>query len=112
MSEEKKYVTFRDLRAVTPSPKSASETSSSTSISSTPSTTSITEIPTDKLESDSTPSTSSSTSTPSTSSTTSISPTGSRLRARQNQRTLSVAPESDFQRVPNSVTRRAIPEGL
>jgi hypothetical protein len=120
MSEEKKYVTFRDLRAVNPQPKPASEAPASTSISSSPSTASTSSI--DAITEgqpgapSSTPSTSSSPSIPRLSSTTSIADTSrgeSQTQAsRQKQRKPSVAPESDFQRVPNSVTRRAIPEGL
>lgn len=73
MTEEKKYVTFRDLR--TASPKS--------------------NVP------------STSTSTPSISSISSI-PTTPPLSHRSKL----VAPERDFQRIPNSITRQAIPEGL
>jgi hypothetical protein len=115
MSEEKKYVTFRDLRAVAPAQKPASEVSASTSISSSPSTTSIPSItPTAEVEPHSSPSTSSSSSTSRLSSTPSITRKESRPRqdSQQRQRKPSVAPESDFQRVPNSVTRRALPEGI
>ena len=111
MSEEKKYVTFRDLRAVTPSQKPASEDPTPTSISS------ATSITTPPETTNTSPSTSSNTSTPrvsSSTSTPSISPRELRPRqaSQQKQRKPSVAPESDFQRIPNSVTRRAIPEGL
>src|SRR5215207_4943066 len=118
MSEEKKYVTFRDLRTVAPVQKSTTETPSDTSISSTPSSTSISSSTgKDEAEPANPPSTPSNTSTPSLSSTTSTSSTGDReprprQDSQQKQRKSSVAPESDFQRVPNSVTRRAIPEGL
>ncbi len=118
MSEEKKYVTFRDLRAVAPAQKPASEVSTPTSISSSPSTTSTPSItPPAEAEHHSSPSTSSSSSTsrsPSTPSTTRTTRKESRSGndSQQKQRKPSVAPESDFQRVPNSVTRRAIPEGL
>jgi hypothetical protein len=115
MSEEKKYVTFRDLRAVAPAQKPASEVSTSTSISSSPSTTSIPSItPTAEVEPQSPPSTSSSSSTSRLPSTPSITRKESRpgQNSQQRQRKPSVAPESDFQRVPNSVTRRAIPEGI
>ena len=115
MSEEKKYVTFRDLRAVAPAQKPASEVSTSTSISSSPSTTSIPgTTPTTEAESHSSPSISSSSSTSRLSSTPSTTRKESRpgQDSQQRQRKPSVAPESDFQRVPNSVTRRAIPEGL
>jgi hypothetical protein len=118
MSEEKKYVTFRDLRAVAPAQKPASEVSAPTSISSSPSTTSTPSItPTTKAEHQGSPrvsSTSSSASTSRVSSTPSIPRKESRSGqdSQQKQRKPSVAPESDFQRVPNSVTRRAIPEGL
>jgi hypothetical protein len=118
MSEEKKYVTFRDLRAVTPSQKLASEDSISTSTSSSPSTTSTPSITaTTEATADSSPSTSSSPSTPRLSSSASTSSTprresSPRQATPQKQRKPSVAPESDFQRIPNSVTRKAIPEGL
>src|SRR3954470_10788452 len=115
MSEEKKYVTFRDLRAVAPAQKPASEILISTSISSSPSTTSTPSItPTTEAGHQSPPSTPSSSSTSSLSSTPSIPRKESRSGqdSQQKQRKPSVAPESDFQRVPNSVTRRAIPEGL
>jgi hypothetical protein len=109
MSEEKKYVTFRDLRAVAPAQKPASEVSTSTSISSSPSTTSIPSItPTTEVEPHTSPSTSR---LPSTSSTP-HKESRSGQDSQQRQRKTSVAPESDFQKVPNSVTRRAIPEGL
>src|SRR5215218_8110114 len=109
MSEEKKYVTFRDLRAVAPAQKPALEVSTFTSISSSPSTTSIPSItPTTEAEPYGPPSTSRISSTPSTTRKESRSGHDS----QQKQRRPSVAPESDFQRVPNSVTRRAIPEGL
>src|SRR5918912_641174 len=82
MSDEKKYVTFRDLRAVAkPEPKQTSAETASTSISSDTSTTSST----------------------------SISPNSQSV---EKQKRSIVAPERDFQRVPNSVTRQAIPEGL
>src|SRR5215218_4931214 len=115
MSEEKKYVTFRDLRAVAPAQKPALEVSTFTSISSSPSTTSIPSItPTTEAEPYGPPSTSSSSSTSRLSSTPSTTRKESRSGqdSQQKQRRPSVAPESDFQRVPNSVTRRAIPEGL
>src|SRR5919107_3314203 len=122
MSEEKKYVTFRDLRSVAPAQKPIPETSTSTSIPSSTSTSSITSISSPE-ESEVSTSISSSTSTPSISSSPSSTSTPSiarkaEPRARQQesqarrQRLRHVAPESDFQRVPNSVTRRAIPEGL
>jgi hypothetical protein len=112
MSEEKKYVTFRDLRAVAPAQKPASEVSASTSISSSSSTTGIS--PTIEVDSHGSPSISSSPSTSRLSSTPSITRKESRSgqHSQHKQRKPSVAPESDFQRVPNSVTRRAIPEGL
>jgi hypothetical protein len=124
MSEEKKYVTFRDLRAVTPAQKTTSEPDTPTSISSSPSSTSTSHVPrisnkTKTVDAEfsvdlSSPSVSSSSSSPSVSSTSSIASGESRLQqeAQQKRRIPSVAPESDFQRVPNSVTRRAIPEGL
>jgi len=89
MSEERKYVTFRDLRTAA-KPEAAQESTeknTTTSTSSSPSTASI-------------PSTSS---TPSTTST---------AQEAEKAKKPSVAPDRDFQRVPNSVTRRAIPEGL
>ena len=65
--------------------KEKSSPKSTTSISSTPSSTSISSIP-------------SSTSTPSPS--------------KEEPLPLSAAPQRDFQRVPNSVTRQALPEGI
>lgn len=121
MSDEKKYVTFRDLRTVNPPQKPESEISSPTSISSSPSTTSTSssavETEARPIGRPSTSSSASSSSTPrlsSTSSTPSTSTIISRSRHTSPQKQIkpSVAPESDFQRVPNSVTRRAIPEGL
>jgi hypothetical protein len=115
MSEEKKYVTFRDLRAVAPAQKPVLEASTSTSISSSPSTTSTPSLtPAPEAEPINSSSTSSSTSSSRLSSSTSTARRESRTRQdpQQKQRNPSVAPESDFQRVPNSVTRRAIPEGL
>lgn len=104
MSEEKKYVTFRDLRAVAPAPKPTSEASTSTSTSSSPSTTSTSSTIPTIVEPNSPTSTSRLPSTRKES--------RSGQDSQQKQRKPSVAPESDFQRVPNSVTRRAIPEGL
>jgi hypothetical protein len=91
MSEEKKYITFRDLRTATP--KSNSQQKIDTSISSTTSISSSPSI--------------SSTSTKANSST-----KGSKGNQPKALRVDSVAPERDFQRIPNSVTREAIPEGL
>jgi hypothetical protein len=118
MSEEKKYVTFRDLRAVAPAQKPASESITSPSISSSPSTTStssaVTAVEPEIITSPSTPSSPSTSRLSSTTSTPNIVRSESRSRqdSQQRQKKSSVAPESDFQRVPNSVTRRAIPEGL
>jgi hypothetical protein len=86
MSEEKKYVTFRDLRAVAkPEPEQIDiEKSAVTSTSSIPSTPSYT-------------------STPSSTSTTQL---------KEPTKKPSIAPERDFQRIPNSVTRSAIPDGV
>lgn len=114
MSEEKKYVTFRDLRAVAPPQKPASEASTSTSISSSPSTTSTSSTTPATEESQSSPSTSSSSSTSRLPGTPRVTRKESQSKqdSEHKQRNPSVAPESDFQRVPNSVTRRAIPEGL
>lgn len=89
MSEERKYVTFRDLRTVA-KPEVAPETSEKNSTTSIPSTTSSTSVP----------SMASSTSSPSTAS------------IAQSAKKPAIAPERDFHRVPNSVTRRAVPEGL
>ena len=139
MSEEKKYITFRDLRAVAPAQKA--EPPTSTTSPSTPSTSSIGSIPSTASASDSTDtlglvpvnkaitatpaattessSISSSSSIPSTSSSASTSSIGREAGSiiRENAsdekpKKSSVAPERDFQRVPNSVTREAIPGGL
>ncbi len=141
MSEEKKYVTFRDLRAVSTSQKPAASTStpSTPSIPSTTDTsTALTKSPlsttvTKEQESDSPPI------SPESQSSTSISRISSNARATSTSRIPSststtqefdksetqslgevlekprkpaVAPERDFQRIPNSITRKAIPEGL
>ena len=87
MSEQKKYVTFKDLRTVSPKSESPQASTSTPSISSI----------------------SSNTSPPSTTSSTSTTKEAKPARAETPP---SVAPERDFQRIPNSVTRRAIPEGL
>jgi hypothetical protein len=144
MSEEKKYVTFRDLRVVSPAQKPTTSPSSTStpSIPSTPSTPSTPDAPgsselspvpaivgkeqqteptpnsSERSSSASTSSASSNTSAPRTSSGTSTTaPLGSETRperdgsAEKPKRSV-VAPERDFQRIPNSITRRAIPEGL
>ena len=140
MSEEKKYVTFRDLRAVVPT--QTSTPSPSTSIPSTPSTSStstdpvagnISSLPTtveeeQKAEITSAESDQDATSTSSTTSSTSISRTpsntsianipvrletgASREVSVERPKRPPVAPERDFQRIPNSITRKAIPEGV
>ncbi len=116
MTEEKKYVTFRDLRAVAapPAPAPAPESTSSTSIPSITSTPSITEQVLDSPAS--TPSIASIASTPSITSIASTprkpNPVKRQEEASQKQKSPPVAPERDFQRIPNSVTRKAIPEGL
>lgn len=87
MSEQKKYVTFKDLRTVSPksdNPLTSTSTSSSPSSTSTSSQTSISSI----------------TSTP------------KETKIPKAEVLPPIAPERDFQRIPNSVTRRAIPEGL
>ena len=89
MSEERKYVTFRDLRTVA-KPEPAQE---------------IIEKP----HSTSTTSSSSNTSTPSITSSPSTTSTAQDIEKSKKP---AIAPERDFHRVPNSVTRRAIPEGL
>lgn len=129
MSEEKKYVTFRDLRVVSPVQKPTTPPAS-TSTSSTSSTSVILDAPeTSPLpsiidnEQQTEPSTfdpseqSDITSTTSTSSSTSTTrkPFGKNRSAREHSaeqpKKPAVAPERDFQRIPNSITRRAIPEG-
>ena len=135
MSEEKKYVTFRDLRVVSSTQKSSdSPTSTSTpstpSISDTPSTpesSPVSAIVDKKQQTESAiPNSSERSSATSTSSDTSISRTSSsasitktlgyetRLEqegSADKPKRPGVAPERDFQRIPNSITRRAIPEG-
>lgn len=91
MSEEKKYVTFRDLRVAANKAESTPATE--------PTTTSI-------------PSSSSISSTPSTSSIPSASSSAYKPVKARSDKSLATAPERDFQRIPNSVTRQAIPEGL
>jgi hypothetical protein len=135
MSEEKKYVTFRDLRVVSPAqkpttPPASTSTSSTPSISHTPKTTESSplpvildeeqqdESPSDSPEQLSATSTSSNTSIPSTSSSASTTERSLKSESRIERENLAekpkrpaVAPERDFQRIPNSITRRAIPEG-
>ncbi len=138
MSEEKKYVTFRDLRAVAPPqrPDPSPTSASSSSLSSTPSTSetpdsgntsslstivnkdqkaNITSPDSDQ----STTSISSSTSIPRISSNTSITEIpirseigASRQVSAEKPKRPAVAPERDFQRIPNSITRKAIPQGV
>lgn len=100
MSEEKKYITFKDLRTVANKPETSSASpsiasiASPSSITSKPSTTSNTstsDLPAASGEIESPP------------------PTESRPAVRSVP---SVAPERDFQRIPNSITRRALPDGL
>ncbi|HEX8282682.1 MAG TPA: hypothetical protein VF588_04980 [Pyrinomonadaceae bacterium] len=142
MSEEKKYVTFRDLRVVTPAQKPITSPAS-TSTSSIPSTSDLpaassVSTTVDKedetIDTSATPEPPTSTSIPRASSSTSAtsisrassntSTTGKLIRSENKpeqaeQQALSekpkrsaIAPERDFQRIPNSITRKAIPEGL
>ena len=99
MSEEKKYITFKDLRTVSYKTETKQPSTSTSSIPSNSSTASE-------------PSTTSNTSTPST--TPSPVETANKLtETQQPVKTIAgVAPERDFQRIPNSITRRALPEGL
>ncbi|MET0625652.1 MAG: hypothetical protein ABW250_22145 [Pyrinomonadaceae bacterium] len=134
MTEEKKYVTFRDLRVVSPAKPTTSPSSTST-----PSTSDTLEVSdlspvsatVDKeqqteltphipkqLSTTSTPSISSNTSTSRTPSSTSSPKTLLESETRSEQdgsaekpKRPAIAPERDFQRIPNSITRRAIPEG-
>jgi hypothetical protein len=92
MSEPKKYVTFRDLRDLPNKDQSAQDSTSpsipsSTSISSN---TSISSIPNEAQPSEAT----------------------QKKGKKTRPSPLTVAPERDFQRVPNSVTRRALPDGV
>lgn len=126
MSEEKKYVTFRDLRVVSPAqkPTTPPTSTSTSSISSTPGTLDTPE--TSPLPSilDSEQQIEHSTSDPfeqsgATSTSSNASTTkktfgknsSARERSAENPKKPAVAPERDFQRIPNSITRRAIPEG-
>ena len=138
MSEEKKYVTFRDLRVVSPAQKpttspaspSTTSTASTASTANTLGATGSSPLPItvdkeqqaepspDSPKRPSTDSTSGSTSTsrtPSSASTIKRS-LESEIRVEgegstEKPKRLAVAPERDFQRIPNSITRRAIPEG-
>jgi hypothetical protein len=98
MSEEKKYITFKDLRTVANKPEnqpttpSIPSTSSISSSSSLPSNTRTTSTPVHSIE------------IKNGQSIPELKPAG---RSSQG-----VAPERDFQRVPNSITRRAMPDGL
>jgi hypothetical protein len=131
MSEEKKYVTFRDLRAVT-SARKAPEPTAPTRISSTTSTSGSTSTPPNPIEIDiageepeqlekssTAQGAHSSISTSSISSSASTTSIGQRSETKplqggstEKQKMPSVAPEKDFQRIPNSITRKAIPEGM
>jgi hypothetical protein len=141
MSEEKKYVTFRDLRVVTPAQKpttalgstSTPSTPSAPSISDTPSVPELSPVPVivneehqteavpNSVEQSSNTSTSriaSNTSIPRAASSTSTTKPSPESETRPEQagsaekpKRPAVAPERDFQRIPNSITRRAIPEG-
>jgi hypothetical protein len=103
MSEPKKYVTFRDLKDLSKKEEVGSNVESYTSASST---TRISSIPSDTSKA-------SSTSTPRTSSTTNVIPTAKQQLNRNKTRvTGPIAPDRDFQRVPNSVTRQALQQGL
>lgn len=82
MSEEKKYVTFRDLRVAANKADSPNANP--------PTATSI----------------------PSTTSTPSSTSDSHKNVLTRSDKSSAVAPERDFQRIPNSVTRQAIPEGL
>lgn len=134
MSEEKKYVTFRDLRTVAPAqkPETPPTPTSSSSIPSTTDTfdagtisrlsTAVGEQKADAIpvEPDqattSTSSITSSTRIPSTTSITEIpirfeNEVGSEI-SRDKPKKSTVAPERDFQRIPNSITRKALPQGV
>jgi hypothetical protein len=100
MSEPKKYVTFRDLKDLSKKEEVDSNVGSYTSISST------TRIPSES-------SNTSNASTSSISSTTSPSATAKKQLDRDKPRfTGPTAPDRDFQRVPNSITRQALQQGL
>jgi hypothetical protein len=133
MTEEKKYVTFRDLRVVSSTQK-PSVSPSSTSTSSTSSTPGISDASSvhessplyaivdkgQQAEPTSDPSAQSSTTgSPSNTSTSRTSSSASITKtlgpesdsSTEKLKRPTVAPERDFQRIPNSITRRAIPEG-
>jgi len=133
MSEEKKYVTFRDLRAVAPAQKPITSTSTPSTPSTSgappePKTSPLSTTVTEEQETDSSLASlesQSTTSTPRISSTTRIpSSTSTTQEAGQSEtkpagdvsiekpKKPAVAPERDFQRIPNSITRKAIPEGV
>jgi hypothetical protein len=129
MTEEKKYVTFRDLRVGS----SAQKPTISPSSTSTPSTSDAPQVTdlsplhaivdkdpqaepsSDSFEQLGVTSTSSNTSISSSASTTKrLQKSESKIeqeRSAEKPKRLTVAPERDFQRIPNSITRRAIPEG-
>lgn len=90
MSEERKYVTFRDLRTVDKAKQEPTDSATrSPSISSSPSNTSTSSTPVPSINSD----------------------PAKKTKIDKPKSTSPVAPERDFQRIPNSVTRRALPEG-
>jgi len=96
MSEEKKYITFKDLRTASKKSEgqsSSSSISSNTSITSSPSTTRDTSASSTSFLADNK----------------SQQPSEPKPAKRLEP---GVAPVRDFQRVPNSITRRALPEGL
>ena len=98
MSEPKKYVTFRDLKDLVKKEETGLDTTSTPSISS----------------STSIPSISSSTSTPRSTRTPRDTSIGAQKRSNsvKKQGPTAIAPERDFQRVPNSVTRQALQGGV
>ncbi|MFP5264486.1 MAG: hypothetical protein ACLGJB_21580 [Blastocatellia bacterium] len=101
MSEAKKYVTFRDLKDLGKNNELAQEDKSSTSTPSISSNTSIS----------STTGIARATRSSSTSQINRSIPKTSTDKSRESLRR-SVAPERDFQRVPNSVTREALQGGI
>ncbi|MEW6128031.1 MAG: hypothetical protein AB1757_13405 [Acidobacteriota bacterium] len=108
MSEQKKYVTFRDLKELNPpqsssiAPAKAQSTKTKKITTSTPSISSIS----------SSPSTSRIPSTSSKAKTVSDKKSFKPQAERDIPQIESIAPERDFQRVPNSVTRQIMASGV
>lgn len=100
MTEHKKYATFRDLRGITDEKKPATASPTSTPSISSPTSISSTSRTTSKP------------SRPNASHSTTTIVKSESKSPEQSKTARSPAPERDFQRIPNSIIRNALPEGL